>query len=95
MSDPQFTAHQIYGISCECDRIYVGETGRLLSVRIREHEENLKNGLLGKSKLAQHLFEEDQVFWNEAKILHIGFFVGVSFIATCVFRLQLFMFVCV
>jgi hypothetical protein len=72
MSDPQLTAQCIYNIPCECGRSCVGETGRPLSVRIREHKLNLKNGLLEKSKLAQHGFEEDhQVSWNEAKILHI------------------------
>jgi hypothetical protein len=39
---------------------------------IWEHGHNLKNGLLEKSKLAQHAFEEDhQISWNEAKVLHI------------------------
>jgi hypothetical protein len=71
MSDPQLTAQCIYNIPCECGRSYVGETGRPLSVRIRQHKLNLKNGLLEKSKLAQHAFEEDQVSRNEAKILHI------------------------
>jgi predicted GIY-YIG superfamily endonuclease len=71
-SDPQLTAHCIYNIPCECGRSYVGETGRPLSVRIREHKLNLKNGLLDKSKLAQHAFEEGhQISWNEAMILQI------------------------
>jgi hypothetical protein len=72
MSDPQLTAHCIYNIPCECSRSYVGETGRPLSVRIGEHKFNLKNGLLDKSKLAQHAFEEGhQISWNKAKILHL------------------------
>jgi predicted GIY-YIG superfamily endonuclease len=74
MSDPQLTAHCVYNIPCECGRSYVGETGRPLSVRIWEHKFNLKNGLLNKSKLAQHAFEEGhQISWNEAKILQIEF----------------------
>jgi len=72
ISDPQQTAHFIYSIPCECGRSYIGETGRPLSVRIGEHKINLKNGLLDKSKLAQHAFEEGhQISWNEAKILQI------------------------
>jgi predicted GIY-YIG superfamily endonuclease len=72
MSDPHLRAHCIYNIPCECGRSYVGETGRPLSVRIGEHKLNLKNGLLDKSKLARHAFEEDhQISWNEAKILEI------------------------
>jgi hypothetical protein len=66
MSDPQLTAHCIYNIPCECGGSYVGY------VRIREHRINLKNGLLDKLKLAQHAFKEDnQISWNEAKILQI------------------------
>jgi hypothetical protein len=42
MSDPQLTAQCIYKIPCECGRIYVGETGRPLSVRIGEHKFSLK-----------------------------------------------------
>jgi hypothetical protein len=72
MSDPHLTAHCIYNIPCECGRSYVGETGRPLSISIGEHKFNLKNGLLCKSKLAQHAFEEGhQISWNEAKILQI------------------------
>jgi hypothetical protein len=56
--DPQQTAHCIYSISCECGRCYIGETGRPLAVRIREHKHNLNEGLLDKSKLAQHAYEE-------------------------------------
>ena len=62
----------VYGISCECGRNYIGETGRLLAVRFREHNLNLKEGLLEKSKLAQHAFEEDhRVDWDNARILVI------------------------
>jgi predicted GIY-YIG superfamily endonuclease len=72
MSDPQRTAQCIYNILCEYGRSYVGETGRPLSVRIWEHKFNLKNGLLDKSKLAQHAFEEGHhISWKEAKILQI------------------------
>jgi hypothetical protein len=51
---------------------YIGETGRLLEVCIKEHKYNLTQGLLEKSKLAQHAHEEGhKICWNEAKVLHI------------------------
>jgi hypothetical protein len=68
--DLQQTAQCINNIPCECGRSYIGETGRPLALRLREHRHNLKEGLLEKSKLAQHAYEEgDRVFWEEARIL--------------------------
>ncbi|PNF31038.1 hypothetical protein B7P43_G17855, partial [Cryptotermes secundus] len=43
--DPQQTAQYVYSIPCECGRSYIGETGRPLAVRLREHRHNLKEGL--------------------------------------------------
>jgi predicted GIY-YIG superfamily endonuclease len=69
--DPQQTT-RVYNIPCECGRRYIGETSRPLTVRLREHKHNLKEGYLGKSKLAQPAFEEgDNVEWDEAEILEI------------------------
>jgi hypothetical protein len=69
---PQQTANCIYSIPCECGRSYIGETGRPLAVHIHEHRHNLRAGLLEKSKLAQHVYEErHRVGWDEARILEI------------------------
>jgi hypothetical protein len=62
----------VYSIPCECGRSYeyIGETGRPLAVRLREHKHNLREGLLEKSKLAQHPYEEGhRVGCDEARIL--------------------------
>jgi hypothetical protein len=68
--NPQHRAQCIYSIPCECGRSYIGETGRLPDVRLREHRHNLQHGLLGKSKLAQHVLEEGhKVGWDDARIL--------------------------
>jgi predicted GIY-YIG superfamily endonuclease len=70
--DPQQMAHCVYSIPCECGRSYIGETGRPLAARIREHRHNLKEGLLDKSKLAQHAYEEGhRVGWDKARVLEI------------------------
>jgi predicted GIY-YIG superfamily endonuclease len=62
--------HCIYSIPCECGRRYIGETSRPLEVRIKEHKHNLKEGLLEKSKLAQHAYEEGhRIKWDEAKAI--------------------------
>jgi hypothetical protein len=47
---PQQTAQCAYNIPCKCGRKYIGETGRPLAVRLREHRHNLKESLLEKSK---------------------------------------------
>jgi hypothetical protein len=41
-------------------------------MRLREHRHNLKEGLLEKSKVAQHAYEEGhRIGWDEAKVLEI------------------------
>jgi hypothetical protein len=42
----------IYSIPCEFGRCYIGETGRPLGIRILEHMNNLKQGLMEKFRLA-------------------------------------------
>jgi hypothetical protein len=39
---------------CECGRDYIGETGRPLGVRSKEHKYNLNEGHFHKPKLALH-----------------------------------------
>jgi hypothetical protein len=69
---PQQMAQCIHSIPCECGRSYNGETDRPLAVRLREHRHNLYQGLLEKSKLAQHAYEEGhRVDWGDARILEI------------------------
>jgi hypothetical protein len=58
--NPQQMAQCICNIPCECDRSYIGETDTQLAIRLREHGHTLKEGLLEKSKLAQHAYEDGQ-----------------------------------
>jgi hypothetical protein len=61
-----------YSIACDCGRCYIGETSRLLEVCIKEHKYNPTQGLLEKSKLAQHAYEEShKICWNEAKVCRL------------------------
>jgi hypothetical protein len=70
--DLQQTAQCIHSIPCECGRSCVGETSRPLAMWLHEHRHNLKEGLLEKSKLAQHAYEEGhRVGWVQARILEI------------------------
>jgi hypothetical protein len=54
--DLQQMAQCIYSIPCECGRSYIGKTGRPPAVWLRERRQNLKEGLLEKSKLAQNAY---------------------------------------
>jgi hypothetical protein len=74
--EPLQTAQCIYSILCECGRSYIGETGRPLAVRFREHRRSLQQGLLEKSKLAQHAYEEGRTIgWDDARILEIESYI--------------------
>jgi hypothetical protein len=44
---------------------YIGETSRPLEVHIKKHKHNLRQGLLEKSRLAQHAYEEDHKICSE------------------------------
>ena len=50
----------VYSIPCaECPRTYIGQMGRSLDHRLREHRWALKNGDLGSSALAEHVFSSN------------------------------------
>jgi hypothetical protein len=67
--DPLQTAQCFCSTRYECGRSYIGVRGRPLVVRFREHRHNLKEGLLEKSKLARHAYEEGhRVGWDKARI---------------------------
>jgi hypothetical protein len=63
--DGQQTEQCVYNILHDCGRCYIGETRRSLEVCIKEHKYNLTQGLLEKSKLAQHVLKEAQVLQTE------------------------------
>jgi predicted GIY-YIG superfamily endonuclease len=48
----------VYIIPYDCGRCYIGTTGRSLEACIKEHKYNLTQGVLKKSKLAEHSYEE-------------------------------------
>ena len=61
----------IYSIKCSCSREYIGETKRPLNVRINEHKQNTRQGLIDKSKIANHCWSENHnMIWEDARIIH-------------------------
>ena len=60
----------MYRIPCECGLVYIGETGRNLSLRLKEHKTNCEKAELEKSAVAKHSWTNDHpIKWNEASIL--------------------------
>ena len=60
-----------YQISCrDCNAVYVGETGRSVRTRKREHADAVKTFNTKKSALSQHVMDFDhRIDWDNVKIL--------------------------
>jgi hypothetical protein len=76
-AEPARSPHQmencICSIPCECGRNCIGEMRKWLAVWLWEHGHNLRQGILEKSKLAEHACEEGHmVSWDGARILQIA-----------------------
>jgi hypothetical protein len=70
--DAQRRKKCVYNIPCEYSRCFIGETSRLLEVRIKERKHNLTQGSLEQSKLTQRASEEcHRICWKEGKALQI------------------------
>jgi hypothetical protein len=62
----------VYKIACEdCDEVYVGETGRTLEIRTKEHQADLRK-LKDTSAFTQHILKNPNhnINFNGAKIIH-------------------------
>ena len=62
----------IYEISCSCNSKYIGETGRSVVDRIKEHKAATKNCKTGTSAIANHVWESDGshvIDWDNCRIL--------------------------
>ena len=57
-------------IPCESGFVYIGETGRNLSLRLKEHKTNCEKAELEKSAVVKHSWTNDhRIKWIEATIL--------------------------
>jgi predicted GIY-YIG superfamily endonuclease len=62
----------VYCIPCECGLVYIGETGRNLSVRLQEHKTNCEKAEQDKSAVAKHTWTYDHcIKWDKATILAV------------------------
>ena len=51
----------IYRIPCECGTVYIGQSGRSIDLRIKEHERHIRLVQPDKSAVAEHSFEHDHI----------------------------------
>ena len=59
-----------FHVSVKCVLVYIGETDRNLSLRLKEHKTNCEKAELEKSAVAKYSWTNDhRIKWNEASIL--------------------------
>jgi hypothetical protein len=69
---PQQIAKCAYSILCACGVSHIGERSRPLAMQLCEHRHNLNEGLLEKSKLAQHACKGGhRIGWDEVTLLKV------------------------
>ena len=67
--DPSNRA-RVYWIPCECDKVYIGETGRNLPTRLKEHRAHGRRGDFEKSSIVKHSHIKDhQIDWHAAQLI--------------------------
>ena len=61
----------MYCIPCQdCDKVYIGETGRTLNVRQKEHKRHLTNGHTEDSVVAVHAHQQlHNIDWENTLVL--------------------------
>jgi len=60
----------IYSIPCECGKVYIGQTGRTIENRIKEHQRNTRLLQIDKSALAEHSLEQDhKIMFQNTEVL--------------------------
>jgi len=56
----------VYKIPCSCGQVYIGETGRIINLRIKEHQRDVKLKHVTQSALLKHNIEiGHQILFNK------------------------------
>ena len=60
----------IYKIRCECGHFYIGETGRTLNTRLKEHKAACRLGAFERSAVAEHTWQPGHAIdWENVEIM--------------------------
>ena len=61
----------VYRIPCgDCEKVYIGQTGRTLEHRMKEHRRALTSGNLAQSALAEHAADRGHAIdWRSAEVV--------------------------
>jgi len=51
----------MYSIPCECGRVYIGQSGRSIQLRIEEHNRNIRLAQPNKSAVAEHNMNHEHI----------------------------------
>ncbi|EFN66416.1 hypothetical protein EAG_06731, partial [Camponotus floridanus] len=78
--DKDSRSNIVYKINCmDCDASYVGQTGRLLRTRIKEHKRNLTS-VIAEHRALEHTFDFDDI-----KVLDEETFLGKRLISEMIY----------
>lgn len=67
---PKSERSGVYKLKCsDCEAVYIGETGRQLSVRVREHVHAFTENKPKKSAFAAHLIQNNHSFQEGMEVL--------------------------
>ena len=60
----------VYRIPCECGKVYIGETGRAMQDRIKEHDRDIRVVHTQTSAVSEHANETGHLpLWNQVKFI--------------------------
>ena len=68
--DPAKQDGVVYRIPCECSKVYIGETGRPMQDRIKEHDRDIRLARTETSAVSEHAHNTGhKPLWNEVKFI--------------------------
>jgi hypothetical protein len=58
----------IYSIPCECRRVYIGQSGWSIQIRIKEHNRHIRLAQPNKSAVAEHSINHDHIIQHKTAL---------------------------